>query len=278
MLERKKCTNFDANMKTELDFADYIKRGFARIERFLKFVTKYDEGLVERLLEKYKEKLEKMDIKSSQDDFFDQFNFDYSENKLLNKYPEYFPLIENAIIKFLNFAKYESQFKMDEKMEILFKDYIRGSYPLYYLVYTLLDLESRETVINLAKEYTDFVYELYQDQIEEKETLDEMAKIMYDGGHKTHNYIIEVKEGQYFLKVTRCMWGDLYQELPDLEIAYYLECYGDFSKMPYINKEFALTRTKTLVEGYSCCDFVHHDKRIVKEIKHPGDDFWENFK
>ena len=74
------------------------------------------------------------------------------------------------------------------------------------------------------------------------------------------------------------MQGETYSKLPDLELASLLVCYGDFSKMPYINPNFALTRTKTLVEGHPFCDFVHYDKRIVDEIKHPDEDFWKNFK
>ena len=73
------------------------------------------------------------------------------------------------------------------------------------------------------------------------------------------------------------MWGEVYSDLPDLELANYLECYGDFSKMPYINPNFALSRTKTIVEGHPYCDFVFYDKRIVNELEHPDEEFWKNF-
>ena len=279
MTEKKICLDYDENMKVDIELDDYIKKGFARIERFLNILKKHDTDLVKKLFVNYKETLEKMGIQLKKNDFFNQFNFEYSEFSLLSDYPENFALIENATLQLLDFAKYKSQFKNGMKLNILYQDYIRGTYPMYYLVYSLLDVIPRETVIALAKEYTDFVYELYKDQIPDKETLEDMAKMLYSNGcPKTHNLISEVKDGKYFLKVTRCMWGDLYQELPDLEIAYYLECYGDFSKMPYINTNFVLTRTKTLVEGDPYCDFVHHDKRIVDDIAHPEKDFWENFK
>ena len=116
-------------------------------------------------------------------------------------------------------------------------------------------------------------------QITKHEDMDSMFK-----GHrgkgcwKTHNLVSEVINGRYYLKVTRCIWADIYSELPDLKLASLLECHGDFSKMPYINPNFALSRTKTLIEGHCCCDFVHYDKRKEKEIEHPNEEFWKEFK
>ena len=274
------CSEFDENFKTKIVIKDFIAREMGIIERFLKIVAKHDDSVFEKLFPIYEEQLIEMKIAKAQNEFIEDFNFDFSEHKWLTKFPEYIHLIENAILYFLDFNKYQPQYNEGEELEIFYKDYIRGEFnPLYYLVYSLIEILTREPVLELAKEFTDLCYEIYQDDIKKWDTVGELADSLFANGcFKTHNLISLVEDDKYYLKVNRCMWGEVYSELPDLELASLLECYGDFSKMQYINPNFVLSRTKTLVEGDDYCDFVHYDKRKVKNFKHPDEAFWENFK
>jgi len=281
MSDRKRCLAFDDTIRNQITFEDFITKEMGIIERMLNIIAKQDENLIGKLLVKYEEILNELKIDTNKNDMLKNYDLDYGKNKWINQYPEYIPLVENATLHFLDISKYESQLEKGTNIDTLFRDVIRGeTYPLFYLTFALQKIIPREDTLELAKEFTDLCYEIYKDSIKKSETLEEMAKSMYKDEkscHKTHNYILEVKNGKYILKVTRCLWGDIYSDLPDLELASLLECYGDFSKMQYINPNFVLTRTKTLVEGHSCCDFVHHDKRIVDKIEHPDEEFWENF-
>jgi hypothetical protein len=183
------------------------------------------------------------------------------------------------VLSFLNFPKYSSNYQSGNKLEVHISDQIRGDfYALFYIAYTSLEFFSREIVLALAKKWTDQLYHDIQDKITKAETFEEMAEGSFGKGClKTHNLVVKVENNRLYEKVTRCFWAEIYAELPDLELASLLECYGDFSKMQYINPNFALSRTKTLVEGFSYCDFVHYDKRIENEIRHPDEDFWKSF-
>ena len=272
-------TDAEQNRPIQISVPNAIMDVIVNVERFLGIVAKYDEKLVEKLLFNYRETLIKLGIRKEKNKLIDHLSFDYAENKWFNNHLDYIPLIENAILFFLNLSKYEKPIPKEDTITVLMTDSIQGHFfPLYYLVFSLLDIVSREVVLELARNFTDLCYNLEQATIKKANTIEEYAKSLHNGVcPKYSNSVRMVKDGKYYVKITRCMWADVYSVLPDLELAYLLECYGDYSKMPYINPHFILTRTKTCMEGDSICDFVYHDKRIVKEIKHPHDDFWKNF-
>lgn len=272
-------TDAEQYQTTQITLTDFILGEIKYIERFLGIIAKHDEEMIEKLLLNYRDTLGKMNIHSEKNKFLDQFSFDFTEYKFLNNYSEYIPLIENATLFFLNFSKYVNQLSKENKISVLMTDSIRGGFfPLYYLVFSLLEITSRDVVRELAKDFTDICYEIEQNNIKKAETVEEYAKSLHNGlCPKVSNSVRLVEDGKFYVKITRCMWAEVYSTLPDLEIANLLECYGDFSKMPYINPNFVLTRTKTCVEGDPICDFVYHDKRIVTEIKHPDEEFWKNF-
>ncbi|NHJ38937.1 MAG: hypothetical protein FK731_02810 [Asgard group archaeon] len=282
MTEKTICSDYidtEQNQTTEITMPDFIIREMKFIDRLLGIIAKHDDKLIEKLLHNYKVVLNKMNIDLVKNVLHKQFVFDFTEYEWLTKYPEFVFLIENALLFFLNFPKYENKISKENKIVVLKTDAIRGEFhPLFYLVFSLVEITSREFTLELAKEFTDSWYKLNKDKIKKHETVEEYAKSLYDGlCPKNQNYVWKIEDGKYYLKTTRCMWAEVYSDLPDLELASLLECYGDFSKMPYINPNFVLSRTKTLVEGHHCCDFVYYDKRIIKNIKHPEDEFWKNF-
>ena len=77
------------------------------------------------------------------------------------------------------------------------------------------------------------------------------------------------------VKITRCLWVDILKEFDDPKISYAVACHHDLHAARYINKNFRLTRKKTLMQGNGFCDFCWHDISIDKEMKHLSDDFWQ---
>ena len=280
MSEKKVCSEYNENELLKIILPDFVSHEVKIVERFLQIVAKHDEDLIEKLLIKYKENLSLMGLNNKPNILLKRYNLNYAEYKLMSKYSKYIPLIENATLKFLAFSKYHSQFEKENEIQILLKDSIRGEfYPLYYLAYALMEITSQEEALQISREFNDLSYEIIKEKLEKAESLEDWAKYLYyKGCLKTHNFISLVKDGRYFLKVTKCYWGVIYAELPDLKLASMLECYGDFAGVKYHNPNFVLTRKQTLVEGYPYCDFCYHDKRLVKEIKHPDKKFWNNFK
>ncbi len=280
MQEKMICSEYtDAvqTLPTQISLPDKIVDVILYIERFLGVVAKYNEQLLEKLLLNYKKTLNSLGIKSEKNKFITQLPI--NNNKWLGNNSKFLPLIEKAVLFFLNLSELKPPHSEGSKVTVSMIDSIRGQFfPLYYLAYSLLDITSREVVFELARKFTDLCYNLEQSSIMKANTLEEYAKSLHNGVcPKYSNSSRLVKDGRYYVKITRCMWADVYSVLPDLELAYLLECYGDYSKMPYINPNFVLTRTKTCMEGDSMCDFVYHDKQIVKEIKHPSNIFWKNF-
>ncbi len=282
MLEKTICSDFTDAEESQINqivIPEFIEEAMKHTERLLGVIAKRDVKLLEKLLFNYKKTLNEMNIYSEKSKFLEQFTFDFAKYDLLNKYPEYIPLFENATLFFLNFTNYENQLSEEHKIDALMFDVIRGGfYPLYYLAYSLIDIVSRDVTLEIAKEFIDLYFESKQNDVSKFETVEEYAKSIYNGVcPKNQNYTLMVKDGKFYLKVTRCIEAEVFSELPDLELANLLECYGDFSRLPYINPNFVLTRTKTLVDGHPFCDFVFYDKRIVKDFKHPNGEFWENF-
>lgn len=66
------------------------------------------------------------------------------------------------------------------------------------------------------------------------------------------------------------------KEVNDPELTDVLACYRDTASFESMNPNFVFTMTKTLMKGDSYCDKCFHDKRHVKKIEHPPEEFWVN--
>ncbi|MGC9780077.1 MAG: hypothetical protein HZR80_12605 [Candidatus Heimdallarchaeota archaeon] len=104
-----------------------------------------------------------MGISSVKNDILKRITLDYSDEISLNNYPEIIPLIENNILKFLKFKeKYAVNYSFGQKLEVFHEGCLRaGFFYLYYLTYTLIELTSRDFVLELARKFSDVMYERY---------------------------------------------------------------------------------------------------------------------
>jgi hypothetical protein len=67
--------------------------------------------------------------------------------------------------------------------------------------------------------------------------------------------ILGQTEGRLDFNVTRCRYAEMYSDLGIPELGSVLSCNRDFALVDGFNKNASLTRTQTLMEGASHCDF-----------------------
>ncbi len=72
--------------------------------------------------------------------------------------------------------------------------------------------------------------------------------------------VVEQNEERYEFNVTRCRYAEMYRALGIPELGAVLSCNRDFSLIEGYNADVALTRTQTLMEGATCCDFRYRLK------------------
>jgi hypothetical protein len=79
--------------------------------------------------------------------------------------------------------------------------------------------------------------------------------------------VIEQSEDAFAFDVTRCRFAEFYKELGEAELGFLLVCSADFDMAEGFGGDIALTRTQTIMQGASHCDFRY---RRVREKKEQG--------
>jgi predicted ArsR family transcriptional regulator len=67
--------------------------------------------------------------------------------------------------------------------------------------------------------------------------------------------VLERNEEAFSFNVTRCRYAELYRALGIPELGAVLSCNRDYALIEGFNPEVSLTRTQTIMEGASHCDF-----------------------
>ncbi len=67
--------------------------------------------------------------------------------------------------------------------------------------------------------------------------------------------VLEQTEERFSFNVTRCRYAEMYRALGIPEVGALLSCNRDFSLVEGFNPDVQLTRTQTVMEGASHCDF-----------------------
>ena len=74
---------------------------------------------------------------------------------------------------------------------------------------------------------------------------------------------IDVQDGaddQFNFNVTRCKYAEFYKDLGMPELGFLVHCSRDFAMIDGFDPDLELTRTQTVMEGASHCDFRFHRK------------------
>ena len=67
--------------------------------------------------------------------------------------------------------------------------------------------------------------------------------------------VIEQSEGAFEIDVTGCQYAEFYKELGEPELGFLLVCSADFPTAEGLGPDIELTRTQTIMQGASHCDF-----------------------
>jgi hypothetical protein len=70
-----------------------------------------------------------------------------------------------------------------------------------------------------------------------------------------HTVTLRQDEHAYDYNVTRCRYAEMYAEMGSPELGFLLSCNRDFAFGEGFNPDLELTRTQTLMQGASFCDF-----------------------
>jgi hypothetical protein len=67
--------------------------------------------------------------------------------------------------------------------------------------------------------------------------------------------VIEQSQDAFAFDVTRCRYAEFYKELGEPELGFLLVCTADFTMVEGFGSDVGLTRTQTIMQGASHCDF-----------------------
>ncbi len=73
--------------------------------------------------------------------------------------------------------------------------------------------------------------------------------------------VIEQSQDAFAIDVTGCRYAEFYKELGEPELGFLLVCCADFSVAEGLGPGIALTRTQTIMQGASHCNFRYKRSR-----------------
>ena len=73
--------------------------------------------------------------------------------------------------------------------------------------------------------------------------------------------VIESSQDAFKIDVTGCRYAEFYKELGEPELGFLLVCSADFDTAAGFGSDIKLTRTQTIMQGASHCDFRYKRSR-----------------
>jgi hypothetical protein len=105
------------------------------------------------------------------------------------------------------------------------------------------------------------VYRRYGEEFRRTKNDENLGKIMasafatYAREGALDYRVIEQSEDAFAFDVTGCRYAEFYQELGEPELGFLLVCSADFPTAEGLGPGITLTRTQTIMQGASHCDF-----------------------
>ena len=81
------------------------------------------------------------------------------------------------------------------------------------------------------------------------------AFVTYARGDALDYRVIEQSEDAFEIDVRGCRYAEFYKELGEPELGFLLVCSADFDTADGFSPDIHLTRTQTIMQGASHCDF-----------------------
>ena len=259
------------NATIKVNIMDFIVISLEGFEDFLKYIKKEKGDLVDAIIE------EAISQSKDVEDFGVQVE---GEFHILQNNPVFYNKIINTLLDLLNYPKYKKK-PLKEEIIVDVLDLVKGYILFDYLqASSMLATMSREEAIDLIQNYIRVSTESRSNSSNFIESLKDYVNRLKNTAKmwQTHDGILNLYNDEKLVyKVRKCRWAEVLQDC-DKEICYSMMCYQDLFQVKNLNPDFTLARTKTLMQGDDCCDFCYHDERKVKEIIHPSEKFWNEFK
>jgi L-2-amino-thiazoline-4-carboxylic acid hydrolase len=91
-------------------------------------------------------------------------------------------------------------------------------------------------------------------------SLKTVADEVWTGGGSLEVDMLAAGDDRLDFNVTRCRYAEFYKERGLTELGYLLHCNRDFAMIDGFNPDLKLTRSQTVMEGASHCDFRFRPK------------------
>jgi len=91
-------------------------------------------------------------------------------------------------------------------------------------------------------------------------SLRRLAEDLWAGGGSMDLHVLDQSDQHLDFNVTRCRYAEFYKELGLADIGYQVHCSRDHAMIASFNQDVQLSRSQTLMEGSSCCDFRFRKK------------------
>ncbi|MGY5860719.1 MAG: L-2-amino-thiazoline-4-carboxylic acid hydrolase [Candidatus Thorarchaeota archaeon] len=264
----------------EIDPLKEIQNRFKRMNYFLGFIKERIPEIfpeyVNSLIVKYQDLLEDERKKA------DSPNLDelVSEYPHLKEHLELTRLVMNYIIQILQLP---AETKL-EKIEVVNRNYFRSwSHHNYHALLVLTETLDRADAIALYKKFV--THHTLENRDPNRKTADN-AEIIYEKAIEPKETPSDweivhtmIGEGKYAFRNDTCVFlNAIGDSLPDLELKYYVCCYGDYEKFKNYHDSIVLTMEHTIAQGDPYCSRVLHDTRVDWDLRHPPKDFWDDMK
>jgi predicted ArsR family transcriptional regulator len=93
-------------------------------------------------------------------------------------------------------------------------------------------------------------------------SLKAVAEQVWAGGGSLEVEIIAATDERLDFNVTRCRYAEFFKELGLAELGYLIHCNRDHAMIDGFNPDIALTRTQTVMQGATHCDFRFAAKAV----------------
>jgi predicted ArsR family transcriptional regulator len=82
-----------------------------------------------------------------------------------------------------------------------------------------------------------------------------VAQQLWAGGGGMDVEVVSESEDHLDFNVTRCRYAEFYKELGLADLGFRVHCNRDHAMVAGFNSELELSRSQTIMEGATCCDF-----------------------
>jgi hypothetical protein len=118
-----------------------------------------------------------------------------------------------------------------------------------------------ERASRLVRKALGDVYRRYGEEFWRAKNEKDLGKVMasafttFARGDALDYRVIEQSRDAFEIDVTGCRYAEFYKELGEPELGFLLVCSADFSTAEGYDPDIKLTRTQTIMQGASHCDF-----------------------